>query len=86
MKKASGTQVIYCDFAAMANLPGCVLLVIIFAKGEKNPKKVPDLVIKKFFLNEAISSYLTVVSSTSHLILEKHQNKFMSRVMWMFIN
>lgn len=47
MKKESGTQVIHCDFAAMANLSGCVSLALIYVKGEKKTlKKIPDLVIK----------------------------------------
>lgn len=47
LEKASGTQVIHRDFAAMADLSGCVLLAFICVKGEKNPKKTPDLVIQK---------------------------------------
>ena len=47
MEKASGTKVICCDFAALTNLSGCVLLAFIYVKGEKNPKKIPDLVIQK---------------------------------------
>ena len=60
MKKASGTQVIHYDFAAMADLSGCVLLAFICVKGEKKPKKIPDLVIQKNSKMEVISSYLTV--------------------------
>lgn len=38
MKKASGTQVISCDFAAMANLPGCESLAFIYVKGGEKKK------------------------------------------------
>lgn len=41
VEKALGTQVVHCDFAAMANLSGCVLLAFIYVKGEKNCKKNP---------------------------------------------
>lgn len=40
-EKALGTQVIRCDFAAMADFSGCVLLAFICVKGEKKPKKTP---------------------------------------------
>lgn len=58
MEKASGNQVLYCDFAAMENLSGFVLLAFIYVKGGK--KQLKKSLIWSF-KNEEISFYLTAI-------------------------
>lgn len=47
VEKAAGIHLICCDFAARANLSGCVSQAFICVEGEKHPKGIPKLVIKK---------------------------------------